>query len=54
MRASEARVLSAIESALTGVGECPKDCACVLVHDLTKVHSDGEQEHQKEEVDAKE
>ena len=43
-----------IKSALAGVGERPKDCAGVLVHDLTKVHGDGEQEDQKEKVDAKE
>ena len=53
-RASAACVLSAIKSALAGVGERPKDCAGVLVHDLTKVHGDGEQEDQKEKVDAKE
>jgi hypothetical protein len=52
-RASAACVLSAIKSALAGVGERPKDCAGVLVHDLTKVHGDGEQEDQKEKVDAK-
>ena len=53
-RASAACVLSAIKSALAGVGERPQDCAGVLVHDLTKVHGDGEQEDQKEKVDAKE
>ena len=53
-RASAARVASAIKSALAGVGERPKDRAGVLVHDLTKIHGDGEQEDQKEKVDAKE
>jgi hypothetical protein len=52
-RASAARVLPAIESALAGVGEGSKDGAGVFVHDLTKVHGDGEQEDQKEKVDAK-
>jgi len=52
-RALAARVSSAIKSALAGVGEGPKDCAGVLVHDLTKVHGDGEQEDQEEKVDAK-
>ena len=42
-----------IKLALAGVGEGPKDRAGVLVHDLTKVHGDGEQEDQKEKVDAK-
>jgi hypothetical protein len=41
------------KSALPGVGERPKDSAGALVHDLTKVHGDGEQEYQKEEIDAK-
>jgi hypothetical protein len=53
-RASAARLSSAIQSALAGVGERPKDGAGVLVHNLTKVHGDGEQEDQKEKVDAKE
>ena len=53
-RASAARVSSAIKSALAGVRERTKDCAGVLVHDLTNVHGDGEQENQKEKVDAKE
>jgi hypothetical protein len=53
-RASAARVSSAIKSALAGVSERPKDCAGVLVHDLANVHGDGEQENQKEKVDAKE
>ena len=53
-RASAARVSSALKSALAGVGERPKDRAGVLVHDLTKVHGDGEQEDQEEKVDAKE
>ena len=34
--------LSAMNSTRTGVGESPKDDAGVLVHDLTKVHGDGE------------
>jgi hypothetical protein len=34
-------------SALPGVGERPKDSAGALVHDLAKVHGDGEQEYQK-------
>ena len=53
-RASEARLLFAIWSALAGVGEGPKNCAGVLVHNLTKIHGDGEQEDQEEEVNAKE
>jgi len=53
-RASAARVSAAIKSALAGVCERPKDRAGVLVHDLTNVHGDGEQEDQKEKVDAKE
>jgi len=53
-RAPAALVSSVPRSALAGVGECPKDCAGILVHDLTKVHGDGEQENQKEKVDAKE
>ena len=53
-RAAKARVSSAIKSALAGVGDCPKDRAGVLVHDLTNVHGDGEQEDHKEKVDAKE
>jgi len=53
-RPSAARVSSAIKSALAGVGERPKNRAGVLVHDLTKVHGDGEQEDQKEKVDTKE
>ena len=52
-RASAARVWSAIKSVRAGVGEGPKDCAGVLVHYLTKVHGDGEQEDQEEKVDAK-
>ncbi len=43
---------SATESAQAGVGERPKDGAGVLVHDLPKVHDDGEQKDQKEKVDA--
>jgi hypothetical protein len=42
------------QSALAGIGERPKDRTGVFVHDLTKIHRDGEQEDQKEEVDAKE
>jgi hypothetical protein len=53
-RAAAARLPSAIKSALAGVGERPKDRAGVLVHGLAKVHGDGEQEDQKEKVDAKE
>ena len=45
--------ISRTRSALPGVGERPKDGAGALVRDLTKVHGDGEQEHQKEEIDAK-
>jgi hypothetical protein len=40
--AAAVRLSSAIKSALPGGGEGPKDCAGVLVHDLTKVHGDGE------------
>ena len=42
------------KSALADVGELPQDCAGVLVHDLTNVHGDGEEENQKEKVDTKE
>jgi hypothetical protein len=51
---SAARLSSAIKLALACVGERPKDRAGVLVHDLTKVHGDREQEDQKEKVNAKE
>ncbi len=53
-RASAARVSSAVRLALAGVGERPKDCARVLVHNLTKVHGDREQEDQEEQVNPKE
>jgi hypothetical protein len=43
-----------LRSALPGVREGPKDCPGVLVHQLTKVHGDGENEDQKEQVNAKE
>ena len=49
-----ARVSSAIKSALAGVGERPKNRAGVLIHDLTKVHGDGELEDEEEKVDAQE
>jgi hypothetical protein len=52
-RASAARVSSSMKLARAGVGEGAKDGAGVLVHDLTKVHGDGEQEDQEEKVDAK-
>ncbi len=42
-----------IKSAPAGVGECSKDRSCVLVHDLTKIHGDCEQEDHKEQVNAK-
>ena len=51
-RALKARVSSAIRLALAGVGEGTEDCAGVLVHHLTKVHGDGEQDDQEEEVHA--
>lgn len=44
---------SAMKLALAGIGESPEDGASVLVHGLTKVHGDGEQEDEEEEVDAK-
>jgi hypothetical protein len=53
-RASKARASSAPKLALASVGEGPEDGAGVLVHDLTKVHGDGEQEDQEKKVDAKE
>jgi hypothetical protein len=53
-RASAARLASAMKSAQAGVGEGPQDCAGTLVHDLTKVHGEGEQEDQEEKVDPKE
>ena len=52
-RASEARASSVIKSALACVRESPKDGARVPVHNLTKVHGDGEQEDQKEKVHSK-
>jgi len=52
-RVSAARILIAIKSALPCVSERAKDRASVFVHDLAKVHSDGEQDDQKEKVDAK-
>ena len=39
---------------LASVGEGPEDGAGVLVHDLTKVHGDGEQEDHEKKVDPKE
>jgi hypothetical protein len=39
--------------ARAGIGKGPEDGAGVLVHDLTKVHRDGEQEYEEKEVDAK-
>ena len=53
-RASAARASSAMRLARAGVGEGPKDGAGVFVHDLTKVHGDGEQEDQEKKVDPKE
>lgn len=38
--------------ARTGVGEGAQDGARVLVHDLTKVHGDGEHRYQEKEIDA--
>ena len=49
-----ARASSAMKLVLTSVGEGPEDGAGVLVHELTKVHGDGEQEDQEKKVDAKE
>jgi len=48
-----AHLLIAIHSALACVGEGPKNGAGVLVHDLSKVHGDGEKEDKEEKVDAK-
>ena len=48
-----ARASSAMKLARAGIGEGPEDGAGVLVHDLTKVHCDGEQENKEKEVDAK-
>jgi hypothetical protein len=50
----EGRASSALTLALASVGEGPEDGAGVLVHDLTKVHGDGEQEDQEKKVDPKE
>ncbi len=41
-------------SARAGIGNGPEDGAGVLVHGLTKVHGDGEQQDEEKEVDAKE
>ena len=41
-------------SALASVVEGPKNSAGVLVHDLSKVHGDGEKKDKEEKVDAKE
>ena len=49
-----ARSSSAMKLALATVGEGPEDGAGVLVHELTNVHGDGEQEDQEKKVDAKE
>ena len=40
--------------ARAGVGEGPKDGTGVVVHYLTKVHGDSEDEDQEEEVHAQE
>ena len=45
--------LSAMKSALAGIGEGAKDGAGVVVHHLAKVHSDGKDDNQEEKVDAK-
>jgi hypothetical protein len=42
-----------IQLALARVGERAKNGAGVVVADLTQVHGDGEQEDEKEKVDAK-
>ena len=44
---------SAMKLAVARVGKGPKDDAGVLVHGLTKVHGEGENEDQEEQVDAK-
>ena len=49
-----ARASSAMKLVLASVGEGPEDGTGVLVHELTKVHGDGEQEDQEKKVDAKE
>jgi hypothetical protein len=48
-----ARASSAMKLARAAIGKGPEDGAGVLVHDLTKVHGDGEQEDEEKEVDAK-
>ena len=52
-RASGARALSAKKLTRPGIGKGPEDGAGVLVHDLTKVHGDGEQDNEEKQVDAK-
>ena len=48
-----ARASSAIRLARASIGKSPENGACVLVHDLTKVHGDGEQDDEEKEVDPK-
>src|SRR5215831_11707552 len=45
---------SAASSAVAGIGKRPKDDAGALIYGLTKVHSEGEDYDEKEEIDAKE
>jgi hypothetical protein len=44
----------AVKLAVAGVGKRPKDDASVLIYGLTKVHGEGENNDEKEEINAKE
>jgi hypothetical protein len=45
---------SEVKLAVAGVGKRPKEDAGVLIYGLTKVHGEGENNDEKEEIDAKE
>lgn len=45
---------SAVKLPVTGVGKRPKEDAGAAIYGLTNVHGDGENDHEKEEIDAKE
>jgi hypothetical protein len=43
-----------VKLAVAGVGQRSKDDAGVLIYGLTKVHGEGENNNEKEEINAKE
>ena len=45
---------SALKLAVAGVGKRPKDDTGVLIYGLTKVHGEGENNDEKEEIDPEE